>query len=190
ELQGGNIRVESEEGVGTSVAFEIPYEVIEVPLTMPKQEEERNTVEQFSFAGKNVLVVEDNEINRKVMSYNLEPAGINVTMANDGKEAVKMLERGQHFDLILMDLQMPIMNGFQASVYIRQKLKIQTPIIAMTASALKNEEVKCIQLGMNEYLTKPFAPEELFKLLEKYFDEQPDSETSSISSITNEKIPY
>ena len=190
ELQGGNIRVESEEGVGTSVAFEIPYEVIEVPLTMPKQEEERTTVEQFSFAGKNVLVVEDNEINRKVMSYNLEPAGINVTMANDGKEAVKMLERGQQFDLIIMDLQMPIMNGFQASVYIRQKLKIQTPIIAMTASALKNEEVKCIQLGMNEYLTKPFAPEELFKLLEKYFDEQSESETSAISSITNEKIPY
>jgi response regulator RpfG family c-di-GMP phosphodiesterase len=69
-----------------------------------------------------------------------------------------------------MDLQMPNMNGFQATVYIRQKLKLQTPIIAMTASALKNEEVKCIELGMNEYLTKPFAPEELFRVLQVYLN--------------------
>src|SRR5205085_12229778 len=89
---------------------------------------------------------------------------------NDGKEAVRTLEKGNEFDLIIMDLQMPNMSGFQATVYIRQKLHLDTPIIAMTASALKNEEVKCLQLGMNEYLTKPFAPDDLFKLLEKYFD--------------------
>jgi len=186
ELQGGNIRVESEEGVGTSVTFEIPYEVIEQPLSMPKKEEPTE-VEHFSCEGKRVLVVEDNEINRKVLSYNLEPAGITTIMANDGKEAVKMLENGGQFDLIIMDLQMPVMNGFQATVYIRQKLKLQTPIIAMTASALKNEEVKCLQLGMNEYLTKPFAPDELFKLLEKYFDEKNTTEEESITTGANEQ---
>jgi CheY-like chemotaxis protein len=170
ELQGGTIRMESEEGIGTSVTFEIPYEVIEKPLQEPKDEDETLPVSSHLFPGKKVLVVEDNEINQKVISYNLEPAGIEVTMANEGKEAVRILERGTEFDLIIMDLQMPVMNGFQATVYIRQKLKLQTPIIAMTASALKNEEMKCLQLGMNEYLTKPFAPEELFKLLEKYFD--------------------
>jgi len=184
ELQGGTIRVESEEGVGTSVTFEIPYEVIEVPLSMPKEEDTSTSLEHFSFTGKKVLVVEDNEINRKVMSYNLEPAGIQTTMANDGKEAVKKLERGEQFDLIIMDLQMPVMNGFQATVYIRQKLKLQIPIIAMTASALKNEELKCLQLGMNEYLTKPFAPEELFKLLEKYFDNK-KSDTDRLQSFAN-----
>jgi CheY-like chemotaxis protein len=170
ELQGGTIRVESEEGVGTSVTFEIPYEVIEKPLAEPKEVDDTFSFSPLVFPGKKVLVVEDNEINQKVISYNLEPAGIEVTMANDGKEAVRTLEQGNQFDLIIMDLQMPIMNGFQATVYIRQKLKLQIPIIAMTASALKNEELKCLQLGMNEYLTKPFAPEELFKLLEKYFD--------------------
>jgi CheY-like chemotaxis protein len=191
ELQGGTIRVESEEGVGTSVTFEIPYEVIEVPLSMPKEEDTSTSLEHFSFTGKKVLVVEDNEINRKVMSYNLEPAGIQITMANDGKEAVKKLEKGEQFDLIIMDLQMPVMNGFQATVYIRQKLKLQIPIIAMTASALKNEELKCLQLGMNEYLTKPFAPEELFKLLEKYFDNK-KSDTDRLQSLANleQKTPY
>ncbi len=190
ELQGGNIRVESEEGVGTSVTFEIPYEIIEQPLTMPK-EEEPEQLKHFSCEGKRVLVVEDNEINRKVMSYNLEPAGIITTMANDGKEAVKLLESGAQFDLIIMDLQMPKMNGFQATVYIRQKLKLHTPIIAMTASALKNEEVKCIQLGMNEYLTKPFAPEELFKLLEKYFDgKKIEEEESFTGGENNQNVSY
>ena len=171
ELQGGTIRVESEEGIGTSVTFEIPYEVIEEPLLEPIPDDViEPSFSSIAFPGKRVLVVEDNEINRKVMSYNLEPTGITVTMANEGKEAVRILESGNEFDLIIMDLQMPVMNGFQATVYIRQKLKLVTPIIAMTASALKNEEAKCLQLGMNEYLTKPFAPEELFKLLEKYFD--------------------
>jgi len=189
ELQGGNIRVESEEGVGTSVTFEIPYEVIEESLSMPQEQENNSTLEHYSFIGKKVLVVEDNEINRKVISYNLEPAGIEITMANEGKEAVRILEKGSKFDLIIMDLQMPIMNGFQATVYIRQKLKLHTPIIAMTASALKNEEVKCLQLGMDEYLTKPFAPEELFKLLAKYFDDKKIEEVQIANAHVAEKSP-
>jgi PAS domain S-box-containing protein len=183
ELQGGTIRVESEEGVGTSVTFEIPYEIIEEPLMTPRAQDETASFSTLSFNGKKILVVEDNDINRKVIAYNLEPTGIEITMANDGKEAVKILEQGNQFDLIIMDLQMPAMNGFQATVYIRQKLKLQTPIIAMTASALKNEEVKCLQLGMNEYLTKPFAPEELFKLLEKYFDgKKMETEKNAVAS--------
>jgi CheY-like chemotaxis protein len=124
-----------------------------------------------------------------VISYNLEPAGIEITMANDGKEAVRTLEKGDQFDLIIMDLQMPNMNGFQATVYIRQKLHLDIPIIAMTASALKNEEVKCLQLGMNEYLTKPFSPDELFKLLEKYFDGKRGQVQETIPAKTPETNP-
>ncbi len=187
ELQGGNIRVESEEGTGTTVTFEVPYEIVEQPLSLPKAEEGQSTIEHVTFTDKTVLVVEDNEINRKVISYNLEPAGIKITMANDGKEAVRILERGEQFNLIIMDLQMPVMNGFQATVYIRQKLKLNIPIIAMTASALKNEEVKCLQLGMDEYLTKPFAPEELFKILEKYLGEH-KADSEKISSVKNDGL--
>ena len=93
ELQGGNIRVESEVGVGTNVTFEISYEIIEESLSIQTPEEAGSSYERFSFPGKKVLVVEDNEINRKVISYNLEPAGIEITMANEGKEAVKILEK-------------------------------------------------------------------------------------------------
>ena len=103
-----------------------------------------------------------------MIAYNLEPVGINTTIAVNGREAVDRLEAGEQFDLIIMDLQMPVMNGFQATAYIRQKLHLNTPIIAMTASALRNEQVKCFELGMNEYVTKPFAPNELFRLLEKH----------------------
>ena len=72
-----------------------------------------------------------------------------------------ILEKQQDFDLIIMDLQMPEMNGFETTSYIRQKLHIDIPIMAMTASALRNEKVRCMEVGMNGYLTKPFAPENL-----------------------------
>lgn len=170
EMQGGNISLSSLHGSGTTVSFEIPYEVVAPVVEQSKTGEEENP-ENATFPGKRVLVVEDNEINRKVIAYNLEPAGIETTMAIDGKQAVNLLEKGEAFDLIIMDLQMPVMNGFQATVYIREKLKLSTPIIAMTASALKNEEQKCIDLGMNEYLTKPFAPEDLFRVLQSYLNE-------------------
>ncbi|HKP31280.1 MAG TPA: ATP-binding protein, partial [Chitinophagaceae bacterium] len=167
EMQGGNISLTSQHGAGTTVSFEIPYEVVS-PLVEENKLAEEDNPENATFPGKKVLVVEDNEINRKVIAYNLEPAGIETTMAIDGKQAVMLLEKGETYDLIIMDLQMPVMNGFQATVYIREKLKLSTPIVAMTASALKNEEQKCKELGMNEYLTKPFAPEELFRVLQSY----------------------
>ena len=167
EMQGGNVSLTSKHGTGTTVTFEIPYEIV-APVIEENKIAEEDILENATFPGKRVLVVEDNEINRKVIAYNLEPAGIETTMAIDGKQAVTLLEKGEAYDLIIMDLQMPVMNGFQATVYIREKLKLATPIIAMTASALKNEEQKCKELGMNEYLTKPFAPEDLFRVLQSY----------------------
>jgi len=100
----------------------------------------------------------------------LQKKGLVIDIANNGKEAVAMLEAGKTYDLIIMDLQMPEMNGFQTTLYIRQKLNIQTPIIAMTASALRNERTRCFEIGMNEYMTKPFVPAELFNNLERLLD--------------------
>ncbi len=170
ELQGGNIGVDSQSGSGTTVTFEIPYEKVDQPARQEIIPAEIETLEELSFPGKTVLVIEDNEVNKKVIGYHLDPIGIITTMVNDGKEAVELLEDGKRFDLIIMDLQMPVMNGFQATAYIRQKLQLDIPIIAMTASALKNEEAKCYELGMNEYLSKPFAPEDLYRVLEMYLN--------------------
>src|SRR5262249_49421989 len=98
--------------------------------------------------------------------------GMLVTIANNGKEAVTLLEQGEEFDLVILDMQMPEMDGFQTATYIRQKLGSPIPIIAMTASALRNEKIKCFELGMNEYLAKPFSPDELFLRLKKLLVER------------------
>jgi PAS domain S-box-containing protein len=188
ELQHGTIDITSEPGAGTTISFEIPYQKIKGLSKQETSEEEEITNRNATLANKRILIVEDNEVNQKVVAYNLEPAGVITTIANNGREAVDMLESGQHFDLVIMDLQMPVMNGFQATAYIRQKLNSRIPIIAMTASALRNEQVKCFELGMNEYVTKPFSPTELLRLLEKHLNG--GNGESGTPEVPQEKQPY
>jgi PAS domain S-box-containing protein len=165
ELQGGSIQVESEKGNGSVFRFEIGYgksdkEATDTPVEAP--------VEVSRFCGQKVLIVEDNEVNQKVIRTILENSGLTVSLAGNGLQAIEMLQQDRAYDMIIMDLQMPIMNGFQATTFIRNKLGITTPIIAMTASALRNERKKCFALGMNEYLTKPFAPAEILRQLSRF----------------------
>lgn len=162
-LLGGELQVSSEEGIGTKFSLIIPLQV-------PDQTEQVYSVnadEIFwkELAGKRILVAEDNEINQKVIFHVLQKADIVTTIANNGQEATEILEAGEEFDAVILDLRMPKMDGFQTAVYIREKLKLKLPVIAMTASALRNEREKCMQLGMNGYLTKPFSPPLLFRLL-------------------------
>lgn len=103
-----------------------------------------------------VLLVEDNEFNRLVAGNTLNSAGIEFTEACNGQEAIDILSKGIVFDVILMDLQMPIIDGFQCTSFIRNELKILTPIIALTANAFKSELDQCIRYGMNDFISKPF----------------------------------
>jgi PAS domain S-box-containing protein len=168
ELQGGKITVDSTLGEGTSFYVELPIVlsqgIHEEPAAAPLEEKGSSTIE---LRGKRILLIEDNLVNQKVTYLMLYKAGMEVHIANHGKEAVELLER-ESYDLIITDLQMPEMDGFQTAVYIRNKLNLHTPIIAMTASALRNEKDRCLQLGMNEYLTKPFSPASLFHHLKRY----------------------
>ena len=168
ELQGGKITVDSTLGEGTSFYVELPIVISqgihEEPTLVPVEEKGSSTIE---LRGKKILLIEDNLVNQKVTYLMLHKAGMEVDIANHGKEAVDLLER-ESYDLIITDLQMPEMDGFQTAVYIRNKLNLPTPIIAMTASALRNEKDRCLQLGMNEYLTKPFSPASLFHHLKRY----------------------
>jgi PAS domain S-box-containing protein len=189
ELQHGTIDITSEPGAGTTISFEIPYQKVKgLSNKQETTEEEEITNRNATLANKQILIVEDNEVNQKVIAYNLEPAGIITTIVNNGREAVDMLEGGKHFDLVIMDLQMPVMNGFQATAYIRQKLNSRIPIIAMTASALRNEQVKCFELGMNEYVTKPFSPSELMRVLEKHLNGE--NGEASMPQGPQDKQPY
>ncbi|MDQ6761103.1 MAG: PAS domain S-box protein [Bacteroidota bacterium] len=164
EMQGGQITVSSDAEEGTEFTLEIPYNLVKeqhIPVN-------DNLLIRDSFkelAGKKILVAEDNEVNQKVIFHILKKEGMLSTITNNGREAVDLLEKGEVFDIIILDLQMPEMDGLQAATYIRQKLKLDTPIIALTASALRQERTKCLEVGMNEYMTKPFSSAELFRQL-------------------------
>jgi PAS domain S-box-containing protein len=161
ELQGGKISVSSTPGEGTSFYFELPLTLSEKSSEPAATETEQEETCLHCLQGKKILLIEDNLVNQKVTYLMLYKAGLLVDIANHGKEAVELLAHNS-YDLIITDLQMPEMDGFQTTAFIRTKLQLQVPIIAMTASALRNEKDRCLQLGMNEYLTKPFAPASLF----------------------------
>jgi len=115
-------------------------------------------------------VVDDNEINRLIATTILNEFGVLVTEVENGEEAVKIVGSSV-FDLILMDIQMPRLNGYEATEIIREKLKSKIPIIALTANAIKGESEKCIQAGMNDYLSKPFEEEQLLEVVSLWLDE-------------------
>jgi signal transduction histidine kinase len=161
-LQGGDISVTSIAGKGSIFSFYLPYgysnqlqtdNVASVPI------------HDYSnlLVGKSFLVAEDNEINQKLIDYVLRKAGGDVELVNNGAEAIRYLQDGKMVDLIIMDLQMPEMDGYTTTRYIRNDLHMLTPIIAMTATAMKGEQLQCLESGMNEYMTKPFEFADLYK---------------------------
>jgi CheY-like chemotaxis protein len=111
-----------------------------------------------------VLLVEDNKINQKVAMRLLEKGGCTVWVANNGEEAVDLAKQ-QAFDIILMDCQMPVMDGLTATVKIRE-FDQQIPIIALTANAQESDRQACMQSGMNDFISKPFKPANLFSAIE------------------------
>ncbi|TXD48967.1 MULTISPECIES: response regulator [unclassified Polaribacter] len=113
---------------------------------------------------KKILVVDDNMMNRMVANVILNQYQVVVVEAGDGEEAVHYL-KNNICDLVLMDLQMPVLNGYQASEIIREKLKLELPIIALTASDTEEERQKCLAVGMNDYLSKPFNEEQLIQII-------------------------
>jgi PAS domain S-box-containing protein len=184
EMMGGTIAVSSEFGKGTTFRVQLPFTISEiVPVVTPVYETVKRNDD---ISGKKILVAEDNEINQKVIMHVLQRVGISTTIVDNGKEAVELLEAGEEFDLIILDLQMPIMNGFQTATYIRKKLELTVPIIAMTASALRNEKMRCFELGMNEYLTKPFVPADLYTELRRFLLAQPANGKANTTSQTQQ----
>lgn len=164
EMQHGSIQLNSEPGRGSVFSFVIPYSISESLI----KETADTSVAGQSLAGKRILVAEDNIVNQKVIGYFLKKHSIEATIVNNGKEAVDLLESGNEYDLVILDLRMPVMDGLQTAAYIRQKLKLRLPMFAMTANSLRNEEAKCIELGINEYIMKPFVHAEVLEKLCHY----------------------
>ncbi len=187
EMQSGTIDVNSIPGKGTEFNFTINYAIAAHTVARHYDNVKQETFNQDGLAGKRVLVVEDNEANQKVIYHMLNKVGIETDLADNGKVAIQLLEQGFEYDLIIMDLQMPEMDGFETTIYIREKLKLTIPIIAMTASALRNEKIKCMELGMNEYLNKPFIPADLFRELRRFLlKKEEDNRQNNQPPVYNE----
>jgi len=154
-LQEGNISVESKIDSGSTFRFTMPYG--RAATDNPAIFSGKGIMHYGSFLNnKKFLVAEDNDVNQKVMRHVLQKAGAKVDVAGDGTEAVAFLKKNPDYSLIIMDLQMPQMDGYAATRYIRNVMHISTPIVAMTASVLKGEKEKCMSIGMNDYISKPF----------------------------------
>ncbi|QSE96721.1 PAS domain-containing hybrid sensor histidine kinase/response regulator [Fulvivirga lutea] len=183
ELQNGSIHVESEEHIGTVFTFIIPYQVgREIDLVQPKSSDFKKTL-KYSLKGIKVLLVEDNEVNRLYANSILERWQCDIGEAENGYMAVEKL-KAEDYDIVLMDVQMPIMDGYEATRKIRKSLegnKKNVPIVALTANAIKGDIDKCKEAGMNDYLSKPFHPESLYKTISKFIN----SEAKQIASTKN-----
>lgn len=152
ELMNGEITVKSEKGVGTTVYFVIRFEK-GTEKDIPQKNITYNNTEQLRY--KKILVTDDNEMNRLLASTILNSYGAIVEEALNGAEALQKVKNNT-YDLILMDVQMPVMDGIETTTQIRSHISKTIPIIALTAFALKGDNIKCLEAGMNDYLTKPF----------------------------------
>ncbi|HEY2648880.1 MAG TPA: response regulator [Puia sp.] len=174
-LQKGTIEVESEPGAGTVFSLIIPYKLAGNALhAKPKEDHEKNFIPFI--ANRNILVVEDNLINQTLLKYMLSDWQIGFELAVNGKQALEKLKL-MTYDLILLDIQMPEMDGYTTAMEIRNSLKLDTPIIAMTAHAMAGEREKCVSMGMNDYISKPINQEHLQELLVRYLQTIPPEST-------------
>ncbi|MEM6522390.1 MAG: ATP-binding protein [Bacteroidota bacterium] len=181
ELQRGTIKVESKENVGTKFTFVIPYKFgSEKDLIHPRSSSKNKSL-SHSFYGVRVLLVEDNDINRLYALNILKKWNCQIDQAENGYTALEKL-KVNNYDIILMDVQMPIMDGYEATNTIRKTFpegKNNVPIIALTANAIKGDNEKCLEMGMNDYLSKPFQPESLFDAMSKFVNEREKPESAS-----------
>ena len=171
DLMGGTIEIKSRLGEGTTVIFRIPTRIATFEETQPKHSMESE--EKMRLCGKRILLAEDNELNAEIAIALLEEEGMHVDRAVDGVQCVEKMERypAGYYALILMDIQMPSVDGYQATVKIRKlhdKKKANIPIIAMTANAFSEDKAKAIRIGMNDHVAKPIDMNILVSTMLKY----------------------
>jgi hypothetical protein len=166
ELQNGELEVQSKEGKGSAFVIRIPYEI---SREIMEENEPVQEIDYKSLGHKKILVAEDVELNQYVARHILESWNFEVVIAGNGNQALELLGR-ESFDCILMDVQMPEMDGIEATQHIRKlpdPVKSSIPIIALTANALKGDSEKYIAAGMSDYLAKPFDEERLFRVISR-----------------------
>ncbi len=167
-MMGGTISVKSKLGEGSEFTVELELEPLETDSLA-----NADNSESIDLAGHKILLVEDNAINAEIAMMILEQYGAEVQQAENGKTGLEALqEKGPgYYDAVLMDIQMPVMNGFEATKAIRAlggAYATALPIIAMSANAYDEDVRDCLAAGMNGHIAKPFNPDELMRILRRY----------------------
>ena len=171
EKMDGTITFESKKGVGTTFVIRVPFKI---DMEADKREEQKEVSEK-SIKGLHILLAEDNELNMEIAEFMLQNEGADVTKAWNGQEAVELFEKSRagEFDVILMDIMMPVMNGYDATKTIRsldREDAKEVPIIAMTANAFTEDRIRAKEAGMDEHIAKPVDAKLLVKVIHKLVD--------------------
>lgn len=192
EALGGEIGVESEAGSGSRFYFSAWLGTqSDVGRVTPESHSKKpvrkieNDVDKDLFRGVRVLLVEDNEINRELVLELLQRAGIDSVVANDGEEALAVLEK-EHVDAVLMDIQMPNLDGYATTQALRRQQRlVNLPVIAMTANAKPEDRRRCLAVGMNDYIAKPIDIDQMFQVLQHWI--RPD-QAGTLRSLSDSPI--
>ncbi len=165
EMLGGNIWLKSEEGIGTEFMFTIPYKT-KIDIAKKKKQEDYIESKQDTLKSMTVLIVEDEKVNRQLFEAMFDNVFKQIVYVKTGQQAIETCENNLEIDLVLMDIKMPIMNGYTATREIR-KFNKDVVIIAQTAFGLEGDKEKAIEAGCNDYIAKPLKENELFEKIEK-----------------------
>ncbi len=171
DRMGGHITVQSQQYLGSTFSVDLPFEAAQKPEAVDSLSATHATpVGGYDFTGVRILVVEDHVLNRQLLLALLNKVNANVTVATQGEEALDLLAQAEEpFDLILMDIQMPVMDGIAATRHIRSDQHFSTlPIIAVTANAMSDERLACFDAGMQDYLIKPLDRKTLYECIATY----------------------
>jgi two-component system sensor histidine kinase/response regulator len=181
ELMGGTVGVDSRPGQGSTFWFTAR---LEKGAHFVRTNDDAVQLEVLdSIRGASILLVEDNIFSQQVGQELLEDVGATVCVANNGKEAIDLLLK-ERFDCVLMDVQMPVMDGYETTRLIRAHPKLSaTLIIAMTANAGREDQERCLEAGMDEFVTKPIAPKQLFTMLSKWMDQRARMASSAARAV-------
>ena len=152
---------------GSCFEITLPVKIDTARKHYPAEETHINGVNNLEGKNVSVLVVDDNIMNQKLASFLLEKLGCKIHVAGDGEEALELVKTNK-FHVILMDVHMPVMDGYEASQIIRKQLRLETPIIGVTANVFKDDIEKCIQAGMNDHLGKPYGENQLAAKINKW----------------------
>lgn len=188
-LQGGDIHVESVLNKGSQFYFTIPYIICNADEIQPTPKlDTEYALPSGELEGYRLLITEDDPVNQKMISAILKKAGVQADMAGNGREMIDYLQSNQHYDLILSDIHMPEMDGYEAANFIRKNLHLDIPILAMTATVMQGEKENCLHAGMNDFISKPFSIQELLQKIRQYVHKHETAPTSDNGSTENEVV--